>query len=325
VVSGQNTAVRPSYFQVVRDWSSTINRNSRTHAIFLDFSKAFDNVSHERLLLKLEHIGIRGCLLNWICSFLIGREQHVIIDDCSSDWITVTSGVPQGSILGPLLFIIHINDIGNSLTSSTKLFADDRVLYREISTIHDDECLQSDLSYMFVWSHTWQLNFNASKCKVMCITNKKSPLTYTYCLNNTPLEWISTFKYLRVTMNQKLTWHEHINNVTAKASRILNLLRCNLRHASKEAKARAHLALERTQLEYAAPVWTPDFKSQILKIENIQKRAARWVVDKWVLQTNSWSKTYDGCLNELRWHTLHGCRDLLSCCQMYKIIHNLTV
>ena len=81
--------------QVVKDWSSTINRNYRTHAIFLDFSKAFDSVSHERLLLKLEHIGIHGCLLNWICSFLIGREQCVIIDDCSSDWITVTSGVPQ--------------------------------------------------------------------------------------------------------------------------------------------------------------------------------------------------------------------------------------
>jgi len=87
---------------------------------------------------------------------------------------------------------------------------------REINTIHNAKCLQRDLSYMFVWSHTWQLNFNVSKCKVMCITNKKSPLTYTYCLNNTPLEWTSTFKYLGVTMNQKLTWHQHTNNITAK-------------------------------------------------------------------------------------------------------------
>ena len=117
------------------------------------------------------------------------------------------------------------------------------VLYREISTIHNAKCLQCDLSYMFDWSHTWQLNFNVSKCKLLCITNKKSPLTYSYCLNNTPLGWTSTFKYLGVTMNQKLTWHKHINNVTAKASRILNLLRRNLRHASKEAKARAYLAL----------------------------------------------------------------------------------
>ena len=92
--------------QVVKDWSSTINRNSRTHAIFLDFSKAFNSVSHERLLLKLEHTGIRGYLLNWICSFLMGREQCVIIDDCPSDWIIMTSGVRQGSILGPLLFIV---------------------------------------------------------------------------------------------------------------------------------------------------------------------------------------------------------------------------
>ena len=102
--------------------------------------------------------------------------------------------------------------------------------------------------------------------------------------------WTSTFKYLGVTMNQKLTWHEHIN-VTAKASRILNLLRHNLRHASNEAKVRAYLALVRPQLEYAAPVWTPHLKSQILKIEKVQKRALRRVVDKWVPETNSWSKT----------------------------------
>ena len=197
------------------------------------------------------------------------------------------------------------------------------VLYREISTIHNAKCLQCDLSYMFDWSHTWQLNFNVSKCKLLCITNKKSPLTYSYCLNNTPLGWTSTFKYLGVTMNQKLTWHKHINNVTAKASRILNLLRRNLRHASKEAKARAYLALVQPQLEYAASVWTPHLKSQILKIEKVQTRAARWVVDKWIPQTNSWSKTYDGCLNVLRWLTLQGCRDLLSCCQTYKIIHKL--
>ena len=183
---------------------------------------------------------------------------------------------------------------------------------------------------MWPFLHVWLVSHLAIEfsCIQMqsYVHHKQNISSYLYILSKQlPFEWISTFKYLGVTMNQKLTWHEHINNVTAKASRILNLLRRNLRHASKEAKARAHLALVRPQLKYAAPVWTPHLKSQILKTENVQKRAARWVADEWVPQTNSWRKTYDGCLNELRWLTLHGCRDLLSCCQRYKIIHNLTV
>ena len=96
----------------------------------------------------------------------LDTDWHLVFHDI---WCSMTSGVPQRSSLGPLLFIIYINDIRNSLTSSTKLFADDCVLYREINTIHDAECLQRDLSYMFDWSHTWQLNSNVSKCKVMCI------------------------------------------------------------------------------------------------------------------------------------------------------------
>ena len=110
--------------QATNDWLTTLNNNARAHVIFLDFSKAFDTVPHQRLLIKLENLGIRGQLLNWIKAYPVGRSQRVVIEGMSSEWTTVTSGVPQGSILGPLLFLAYINDIGNRVSSCTKLIAD---------------------------------------------------------------------------------------------------------------------------------------------------------------------------------------------------------
>lgn len=171
--------------EAAHQWAENIDHKYSTDVIFLEISKAFDSVPHKGLLLKLDNIGIRGSLLRWIDSFLKNRQQRVVINNTSSSWETVTSGIPQGSILGPLLFLflVYVNDIGNGITSTTKLFADDCTLYRRVNSAQDARCLQQDINHLFTWSQNWQLKFNISKCKVIQISNKKLGIPYTYNIN----------------------------------------------------------------------------------------------------------------------------------------------
>ena len=121
---------------------------------YLDFAKAFDSVSHQRLLTKLYNIGIRGSLINWIKYFLKGREKRVVVNNEFSDWASVVSGIPQGSVLGPLLFTIFINDIPNDITSKVKIFADDTKLY---NSAHLNHLIQEYLNHLSQWSNKWLL------------------------------------------------------------------------------------------------------------------------------------------------------------------------
>ena len=176
--------------------------------------------------------------------------------------------------------------------------------------------------YIF-WSQRWQLPFNVNKCKVMNISNKKTNTPTTYFLNAIRLEWVDTFKYLGVVIDCKLKWGDQINHSTFKATKILNLIRRNLAGCSKTAKNRAYLALVRPHLEFAVPVWSPHLKKDITALEKVQKRAARWICAKWDRATFKWNKSYEDCCNELNWVTLERRRDILTCCQVYKIVNNL--
>ena len=133
----------------VYDWVRSLDDSGCSDVIFLDIAKAFDTVPHQRLLLKLNNVGIRGPLLKWTESFLSGRQQRVVIDGMSSEWRQVSSGVPQGSVLGPLLFLIFVNDINVGLSSTVRLFADDCALYRSINDHQDCVQLQHDLQLIF--------------------------------------------------------------------------------------------------------------------------------------------------------------------------------
>jgi len=135
----------------VHHWAQSLDKRSSTHIFFLDFSKAFDSVPHEHLLIKLDCIGVRGAVLKWIRSFLTDRRQRVMLEGCTSTWAPVTSGVPQGSILGPLLFLVYINDIDTQLNSHVKLFADDCAIYNQVSCKADTSSLQSDLNSLYTW------------------------------------------------------------------------------------------------------------------------------------------------------------------------------
>ena len=153
----------------IEDWSAMIEEGRVFDLIYTDFSKAFDSVPHARLIKKLKALGISGDIAGWIEAFLTNRKQKVSVEGESSSWSDVKSGIPQGSVLGPILFVIFINDMPNCLSSLCKMFADDAKVYREVNSPEDNESLQLDIDNMNDWSQKWQLPFNESKCKCMHI------------------------------------------------------------------------------------------------------------------------------------------------------------
>ena len=166
----------------IHDWAKSINTCSQTDVILLDFSKAFDSVPHQRLLMKLEYYGILGNMLMWIKAFLSNRSQSVSVNSIQSSSKPVLSGVPQGSVLGPVLFLLYTNDISSSVKSRLRLFANDCILYSEMREVQDCWALQDDLEQLSLWSNTWQLNFNVKKCYQLGITCKKIPTMFQYSL-----------------------------------------------------------------------------------------------------------------------------------------------
>ena len=170
--------------------------------LVLDFAKAFDTVAHERLLAKIHSYGITTSLYKWIESFLKGQTQRVVVEGESSAEARVKSGVPQGSVLGPLLFLIFINDLAENTTSSVRLFADDCVMYRPIRHANDCEALQEDLNKLHDWEERWQLRCNATKCNILRATHaRKKIITKTYKLNGVSLAETSSTTYLGVELS----------------------------------------------------------------------------------------------------------------------------
>ena len=191
----------------LEDWSKMIKEGEPFDVIYTDFSKAFDSVAHQRLLCKLEHLGIRGDVLNWVRSFLSGRTQRVKVDDFFSKWVNVTSGIPQGSVLGPLLFVVFINDLPDELKYSIcKMFADDCKIYRRLNQENVNK-LQVDLTNLERWSKKWQLPFNPSECKVMYF-GKKNPKNY-FVLYDRVLDTVTQEKDLGFIVDDQLKFHEH--------------------------------------------------------------------------------------------------------------------
>ena len=159
--------------QTIQDLSSSANKSTQIDAIILDFSKAFDTVPHQRLILKLKHMGLNSKLISWISAFLKGRKQRVVVGGEHSEWVGVESGVPQGTVLGPLLFLAYINDLPDELQSTVRLFADDCIIYTPIKSIQDSQKLQHDLNKLAEWEKRWQMSFNAKKCFVLRIPSSR--------------------------------------------------------------------------------------------------------------------------------------------------------
>lgn len=302
------------------DVMRSLNSRKQVDAAILDFEKAFDKVPHHRLSTKMQYYGIRGSILGWIESFLRDRSQRVVVDGSESGFTPVLSGVPQGTVLGPTLFLIYINDIVEHTTSNTRLFADDCLIYREISTEEDKNILQADLDALARWSDHWQMSFNIKKCHTMHISlgRKKE---HQYTMRGQPLVTIEHHPYLGVELDNKMTFNTHIDRQTNKARQLLGFLRRNLHHCPPKLKESAYVSLVRPGLEYCAAVWDPFHVTKIKKIEAVQHQAARFVLNK------PWKRSAEDSVSEmlklLKWKTLQERRADQKVILMYKILNEI--
>lgn len=302
---------------LVEDLSRNLIQGHQTDLILLDFSKAFDKVNHLKLLYKLHQHGIQNNTLQWVKSFLIGRRQSVLVNGEKSDEVPVTSGVPQGSVLGPLLFLLYINDLPENIISQVRLFADDTAIYITVNN-NRDQTLQEDLNRLQKWEHTWDMEFNPSKCTVINITRSKHPHKTSYTLHGQTLATVSDAKYLGVCITSDLSWNKHINQVTTTASQTLNFIKRNIPTKHHIIRQFAYKTLVRPQLEYCSSVWSPHTQQNIHKIEMVQRRAARWVTSD-----NSHYSSVTSMLEKLGWRSLGNRRCDSRLLMFYKIVHGL--
>ena len=297
---------------------SSLQQNKSIHAAVLDFSKAFDKVPHQRLLVKLERYGIHGNFLSWMKSLLTKRIQTFICEGATSPSSPVTSGVPQGSVLRPLLFLTYINNLPNGLTSTVKLFADNTLFHGVVVEDSDCDNLRDDLNKLEIWQLEWQMQFNPSKCNIIWISNKQSPPLRTYFFCGSKLEQVDAASYLGITVNSKLKWSEHISSISSKASRSLGLIKRNLWNCSRKVRETAYTNIVRPKLEYASALWDPHCKKDISTLERVQRKAARFC-----LQNFNKTASVTDMLSDLKWDTLETRRKKNRLTVMYKLSHNL--
>ena len=258
--------------------SLALDQNEIIDCIILDFTKAFDTVAHQRLLQKLKCYGINKNVMEWIKNWLTKRTQIVVVDGYNSNEEDVTSGVPQGTVLGPLMFLTYINDISENIDSKVKLFADDCLMYKVIKSPNDVITLQEDLNKINRWCKYWQMSFNLDKCKILQInTHKIQNNNYEYYIGDHKIESVKEHPYLGVEFNTNLSWGSHMDKITSKATRTLNMIRRNFHRCSEKIKKQVYTALVRPTLEYASSCWDPYENIYIDKIEMVQNRAARFI------------------------------------------------
>ena len=261
-----------------------------TDVVYFDFAKAFDSVNHDLILTKLKSMyHIDGRLLKFIQSYLKGREQSVVIENCSSSSKPVLSGVPQGSILGPILFVLFINDLPSGLSPGTELalYADDTKIWRGITSYLDHQILQNDINYLNTWATSNKMKFHPLKCKVVSIHSSPSPLAFLpfvpfhYQLGENLLEYVENEKDLGVLINCKLNFFEQQDNLLMKANQQFGLVKRTCNFVTDVRRRRVlYLTLVRSQFEHCSQIWRPCYETMILKFESFQKKCIKWILSE---------------------------------------------
>ena len=264
----------------MEDWVERIDRGEVLDACYLDFMKAFDTVPLKRLLHKIEGYGISGELHRWVAAFLQDRSQTVQVNGCRSLSQQVLSGVPQGSVLGPTLFVIYINDLPSSVSGKVKLYADDAKLYHTVNSQTGALELQQDLEALERWSATWLLRFHPEKCSVIRIGLKETP-EWEYEMNSEigkiKLKRVNEVKDLGVLVDTKLTFKNEIAARVKKANSIMGVVRRTFSYLDEKMFSLLFKALVRPHLEFSASVWTPFHRADIDRLEKVQRRATKQV------------------------------------------------
>ena len=311
------------------------NRNSlEVRSVFLDISKAFDKVWHEGLIFKLKQNGVGGNVINLLGNYLSSRKQRVVINGKTSEYFPVESGVPQGSVLGPLLFLIYINDIEIGIKSKVNFFADDTMIY---SVVHNPtltaSVLNHDLEIINQWAHQWKMSFNPEPSKQaveILFSQKKIEITHPpLFFNGTIVNKVNEYKHLGLTLDSKLTFSKHINDKINKSRKLLGVLKFLSSYLPLHTLIQIYKMYIRPHLDYCdiiyhIPPLSYQFCSSLTlhslmeSIERIQYQAALFITGTW--KGTNRNKLYD----ELGWESLSDrrwCRRLI---QMFKIHNGLT-
>ena len=250
-------------------------------------------------------------MIEWITHYLIGRKQQVQINESCSNWREVTSGIPQGSVIGPVLFVIYINDLPEIVKSSAYLFADDTKIFKTIMDDSDKQVLQGDLENLTEWSNTWLLRFHPDKCKYLHV-GKETNSEINYTLMGRPLGRVDKEKDIGVTVDDKLSFDQHINEKVNKANSMFAIIRRTFQFLDKKTFIPLYKALVRSHLEYANAVWCPYKEKHIELVESVQRRATKQIPGLGNL-------SYEQRLRELNLPTLKFRRYRGDMIEMFKI------
>ncbi len=293
----------------------TVDKKLDMCVTFFDFAKAFDTVWHKGLLAKLYSYGIRGDILEWIKNYLSNRKISVIINECASSIYSINSGVPQGSVLASIFFLIFINDITKNIENIMRLFADDS--NDAVIGHNPDEIklrLEPDLLQLQSWSETWLLNFNADKTVGLYISYCNEDEIPTIMFQNNEIKFKESHRHLGLTISSNLKWNDHITTIIETASKKINILRALKHRSNCDLLRTLYISYIRPALEYCCQVWDGCSGYLSDNLERLQLTAAR-VITGLPIFTNT-----DNLLTEARLTRLDTRRKYLRLCTFYKIL-----
>ena len=304
---------------IYNTFCKALDNGLEVRAIFCDISKAFDRVWHKGLLAKLKSVGITDSLLNWFQNYLRDRKQRVVLPGGLSEWENISAGVPQGSILGPLLFLVYINDIVQEINSTIRLFADDTSLYIIVESPEEAaNTLNQDLNRISAWAEKWLVSFNPQKTDSMILSRKTNkPIHPNILMNNQIIAEVNHHKHLGLIFETNGSWHEHIKLITAKAWQRVHVMRKLKSRLDRKALEIIYIAFIRPILEYADIVWCNLTKYEENELEKIQLEAARIVTGTTKLIS------LENLYKETGWETLNSRRQQHKLSLFYKMIHGL--
>ena len=282
--------------------------------VYLDLKKAFDKVSHRRLMWKMENQGgLGGKLLEWMKSYLTGRKMKTVVRGKCSEWAEVGSGVPQGSVLAPLMFLTFINDLPVGVRSYVNLFADDAKIMRQVRNHEDCQYLQQDLDVLHEWSKKWKMEFNTNKCHVLEMGRSKHRPHARYNLGGEELKSTDREKDLGVVIQENLSPEGHINKIVGEGLAIVANIRSTFAHIDETLMVKVIKSILRPKLEYAQVVWAPHLKKHVRKLERVQRAATKLV-------PNLQDKEYQERLRILNLPSLEERRKRGDMIQLYKCV-----
>ena len=306
--------------EVYHEFCKALDDGKEIRTVFFDISKAFDRVWHRGLLAKLKSAGVKGKLLQWFTEYLKDRRQRVIIPGASSDWSYIKAGVPQGSILGPLLFLVYINDIVSNIQSNIRLFADDTSLYIIVEHINSAALtLNKDIETITSWSKKWLVTFNPSKTESLTVSRKRNkPVHPSLKMLDEEISEKESHKHLGVILSNDGSWHLHIEHIKSKAWKRINLMRKLKFILNRDCLETIYFSFIRPILEYADVIWDNCTKDEKEELDKIQHEAARIVTGATKLVS------IENLYKETGWQTLETRRKHHKLILFYKMLHDMT-